>query len=169
MDSRSSRRCPLFLRPKSKPDGREKPIRVAAIRVVTKYSMSFFLQAPRNAPRGDRTPFLLCKGSTPGAQQKNDTPKVIFGHARIMVWCSLFVLNFLEAVFQLDLPCLSCWTKLHTNTLLNVQRKNRRVWGQFSLLFGFLFLAYFSPSSISSACNPKHSRGIRSAKRPPQP
>ena len=28
---------PLFLRPKSKPAGREKPIRVAAIRVVTKY------------------------------------------------------------------------------------------------------------------------------------
>ena len=38
MDSRSSQRCPLFLRPKSKPAGREKPIRVAAIRVVTKYS-----------------------------------------------------------------------------------------------------------------------------------
>ena len=29
MDSRSSRRRPLFLRPKSKPTGREKPIRVA--------------------------------------------------------------------------------------------------------------------------------------------
>ena len=28
---------PLFLRPKSKPAGREKPIRVAPIRVVTKY------------------------------------------------------------------------------------------------------------------------------------
>ena len=35
MDSRSSRRCPLFPRPKSEPAGREKPIRVAAIRVVT--------------------------------------------------------------------------------------------------------------------------------------
>ena len=28
---------PLFLRPESKPAGREKPIRVAPIRVVTKY------------------------------------------------------------------------------------------------------------------------------------
>ena len=38
-----SPRCALILRPKSKPAGREKPIRVAAIRVVTKYP-NFSLQ-----------------------------------------------------------------------------------------------------------------------------
>ena len=37
---------PLFLRPKSKPAGREKPIRVAAIRVVTKYPTIIFHQMP---------------------------------------------------------------------------------------------------------------------------
>ena len=48
---------PIFLRPKSKPAGREKPIRVAPIRVVTKYPIlasSQELRTPRSAtgPRG---------------------------------------------------------------------------------------------------------------------
>ena len=32
--------------------------------------VSFFWKAPRNAPGGNRIPFLLCKGSAPGTRQK---------------------------------------------------------------------------------------------------
>ena len=42
MDSRSSRGCPLFLGPKLKLDGLEKPICVAAIRAVTAHSTAKF-------------------------------------------------------------------------------------------------------------------------------
>ena len=53
---------PLFLRHKSKPAGREKPIRVAPIRVVTKYPILSFLskiRGPKTHPKSPNTKTTL--------------------------------------------------------------------------------------------------------------
>ena len=83
---------PLFLRPKSKPAGREKPIRVAPIRVVTKYDKTHGRKFKKKSS-GDSAPKLqisvFCGGRThpeylPPPPPPREQEKKI---ARVNLWC----------------------------------------------------------------------------------